>query len=173
MRNCQERLSSLFVFLGQRLIFVGCLIMLDALGCCWGLWCSVLDVMLSVVAVLQHLWLECLSKLSILVMHFYIAVFLCLIPEHCHILLYPTHPEDILLPLHFGRSTCDCPPAWCHYCRCLPCASLVIRSSMHLSCHWNTADFMVVYTQCHTWADRNLHQYHCGNLKSQSTLSYG
>jgi hypothetical protein len=67
-----------------------------------------LDVMLTVDAVLQHLWLECLSKLSILVVHLYIAVFLCLISEHCHILLYPTYPDVILLPLHFGRSTCDC-----------------------------------------------------------------
>lgn len=43
------------MFLGQRLIFVGFLmIMLDALGCGGGLWCSVLDVMLTADAVLQH-----------------------------------------------------------------------------------------------------------------------
>jgi len=85
------------MFLGQRLIFVGCLMkMLDALGCGGGL-----------MLMLCPNTADLMSKLGVVVMHLRNPVFLHLIPEHCHI-LYLTHPNDILLPLHFGHSTYDC-----------------------------------------------------------------
>jgi hypothetical protein len=140
---CQKRLSSYFVFLGQRLIFVGCLmIMLDALGC-GGLWCSGAgcDAYCWCRAPTLLTWM---SKLGVVVMHLYNPVFLHLIPEHCHILLYLTHPNDILLPLHFRHSNVTA-----HLQGVSTTIALALHSSIQLSLHWNTATYIVVYTQCH------------------------
>jgi len=128
MRSCcQERLSSLFVFLGQRLIFVGCLmIMVVAVGCGGALWCfgAGCDAYCWCCAPALVAWV------SVQVEHTSDA------PLHPSFSLLDlralSHPSVPHIPrCYFVTSSFWvfhmwlCPPAWCHYCHCSPCPSLI------------------------------------------------